>query len=188
MILPCLSLTPHDIENFYDNPLEFVNQIIHIVDGDVKTNPMQMGGMQEEDEIQQYETLKTCAAELLSTLCKFQDGTLSQIFDFALNVIEGKVGSPFPKSLMLFLLSILRSNLKSRVDLRQRVAKLILELIASLPVPVVNENQRKMEDIEYAYLLLALTKTILAVKDSFKGIVHEAYKLATAVIQSSTIC
>jgi hypothetical protein len=105
-------------------------------------------------------------------LCKFQDGTLSQIFDFALNVIEGKVGSPFPKSLMLLLLSILRSNLKSRDDLKQRVAKLILELIASLPVPIVNDNQRKVEDIEYAYLLLALTKTILAVKDSFKGIVH----------------
>jgi len=46
MILPCLALTPHDIDNFYDNHEEFVQQAMQIVERDVKIAGM---GMAEEE-------------------------------------------------------------------------------------------------------------------------------------------
>jgi hypothetical protein len=46
MILPCLALTPHDIDNFYDSHEEFVLQAIQIIERDVKNVGM---GMVEEE-------------------------------------------------------------------------------------------------------------------------------------------
>jgi len=44
--IPCLALTPHDIDNFYDNHEEFVQQAMQIVERDVKIAGM---GMAEEE-------------------------------------------------------------------------------------------------------------------------------------------
>jgi len=41
----------------------------------------------EDEEIKQFETLKTYAADFLSSLCQFQDGTLTHIFEHAMGVI-----------------------------------------------------------------------------------------------------
>jgi len=60
-----------------------------------------------DDEIKQYMTLKTYAAELLNILCKFQDGTLSQIFEYAFNILQNKQKGA-SKALMLLVSAILQ--------------------------------------------------------------------------------
>lgn len=36
LIFRALVLTPNDYENYYDNPEEFINSLIHIIERDVK--------------------------------------------------------------------------------------------------------------------------------------------------------
>lgn len=88
MLLPCISLTPLEAASFYEDPDEFRQFSFQIVERNLRnTSYSQEKKEEEEDPIKQYETLKTMASDFLSSLCKFQDGTLTQIFEYALGVL-----------------------------------------------------------------------------------------------------
>jgi hypothetical protein len=136
--------------------------------------------------VKQYQTLKTFSADFLSSLCKFQDGTLTHIFEHALGVIEKKIKSIYSPSTMLLVVACLREHLKERRDLRSKIAQLFMLLFDVLPLPVVDEQHKKEEDIEYAYLLLTMSKLILSLKELYPQIVQICYKVGIAVLQSLT--
>lgn len=141
---------------------------------------------EEEDPIKQYETLKTLASDFLSSLCKFQDGTLTQIFEHSFGVLENKIKSTYSKSTMLLVIACLKDHLKERKDLKTKIAQLFILFLEGLPIPVVEKNKKKEEDIEYAYFLLALSRLILSLKDSYPQIVPLSFKVGITILQSPT--
>ena len=87
--------------------------------------------------------MKTYAADFLSSLCQFQDGTLTHIFEHALGVIENTVKSIYSKSTMLMVIACLKTHLRERKDLKMKLVKIFKVLIETLPLPVVDENNKK---------------------------------------------
>ena len=160
LVLPCLSYTEEEGADFYEDPTEFVNHTLQVVERQLVITEAKMD---EEiaDEVKQHETLKTFAAQFLNTLCKYQDGTLSHLFEYAIGVITQKVVSIHYKSNMFIVLAILRQYLKDRKDLNLKMAQTIHNLLSTLPIPILEEGKTKDEDIEYAGLLMLLSKCIL---------------------------
>lgn len=62
------------------------------------------------------------------------------------------------------IVACLKIHLRERKDLKMKLAKLFKILIEKLPLPVVDENNKKEEDIEYAYILLVMSKLVLLLK------------------------
>lgn len=111
LIFRALVLNPNDYENYYEDPEEFINSLIHIIERDVKVK-FRRDEDEVEDEIESYSTLKTYAAEFLNAFCKYQDGTLSEIMKFGKMIIDRKINSEFSPSLMLVVITILREACK----------------------------------------------------------------------------
>ena len=59
-------------------------------------------------------------------------------------------------------------------------------LLDVLPIPVVDENKKKEEDIEYAYILLAVSKFILSLKDIYPQLIQISFKVGYTVLQTPT--
>lgn len=85
----------------------------------------------------------------------------------------------------LLLISILSHQLKDRNDLKIRVSSLIIHLIDNCAIPIVGKA-KKEEDVDYAFLLLALSKIFPYVIEANPQIINKIYKVGCAVIQSST--
>ena len=189
VILPCLALTPREGASFYEDSDEFILCSMQVVERDIRANAKFMAMKTEnekEQEIKQFETLKTYAADLLNSLCQFQDGTLTQIYEHAFDILENKVKGLYSKSTMMIVMTCLRTQIKSRKDLQLRLVKLMLVLFDVLPLPVVDENNKKEEDIEYAFMLLLLSKTVLTLKEINPQIIPFSFKIGFAVLQSTT--
>ena len=70
------------------------------------------------------------------------------------------------------------------MDLKTKVGQLLMLLIDVLPVPVVDPTQRKEEDIEYAYVLLALSKYSMIIRPIYPQIVDICFKKGFQILQS----
>ena len=92
LIFRALVLTPNDYENYYEDPEEFINSLLHIIERDVKVK-FRKEDDQVEDEIECFATLRTYAAEFLNTFCKYQDGTLSEIMKSEKMIIDRSINS-----------------------------------------------------------------------------------------------
>ena len=145
IVLPVLQLTPQDVDDFYDDSIEFVHHTVQIVERDIKTPLLANMNAEEkgEEAIEQFETLKTYAAELLNAVCKYQDGCLSSLVEHALLVLENQIGGEGRKTLMLLVICIVNGQLNTREDLKLKVAQEILKLMKQVPIPVVQEGVRK---------------------------------------------
>ena len=64
-----------------------------------------------------------------------------------MGVIENTVKSVYSKSTMLMVIACLKIHLRERKDLKLKLAKLFKVLIQTLPLPVVDEDNKKEEDI-----------------------------------------
>lgn len=85
------------------------------------------------EEIKEYETLRTNAREFLGIYCKFQDGMISELFKFALLVLENQMKTELSKSLMLIIICILRDLVKDRKDIHMQLADTLMKLVVSTP-------------------------------------------------------
>lgn len=61
LIFRALMLTPIDYENYYDQPEEFINSLVHIIGRDIKIK-QRRDPDEEEDEIESFSTIRTHAA------------------------------------------------------------------------------------------------------------------------------
>jgi hypothetical protein len=94
--------------------------VLHIVDKE--TDAQRKRKAKEDEEVEMFDTLKTYAGECISVLCKFQDEVLNEIFEFTMNVLEGKVGCPYPRTVFLLLIALLKPRVINRKDFETRLA------------------------------------------------------------------
>ena len=82
--------------------------------------------------------MKTFAADFLCALCKFQDGTLTQIFEHAFSILENRVQNQYSKSTMLTVMCCLKDNLRDRKDIKLKLSKLLILLVDQIAIPTVD--------------------------------------------------
>lgn len=128
--------------------------------------------------------MRTYAADFLNSLCQFQDGTLTKIFEHAFEIIENKTQGKYSKSTMLIVITCLRYQLKERKDLKVKIAQILTILLDVLPVPVVDERNKKEEDIEYAYVLLCVSKFVLGLKDLSPKIIELSFRVGFKILEN----
>lgn len=91
------------------------------------------------------------------TLCLHQDGAVTNLFDFALEVLKGQIKSDYPHYILYQVMTIMSESLKTRPDLRNKVVELITvtssQLIDPSLLPVSNL-------INYTYYLLFVSFTV----------------------------
>jgi hypothetical protein len=90
-----------------------------------------------------FDTLKTYAGDCISVLCKYQDEVLAEIFEFAMNVLEGNIGCPYPKSVFLLLITLLKPRLTKRKDFEARLGLFLVSVLKETQPPMVSEDNRK---------------------------------------------
>lgn len=68
----------------------------------------EMGTLDEDADEDDYSSLKSTTAGLIKCMCKYVDGVLTELFEFGLNVLEGKINSELSPVRILLLLAIIR--------------------------------------------------------------------------------
>lgn len=79
--------------------------------------------------------MKTSAAIFLDSLCNYIDGTLSEIFIFAINILEDFLNTEYSKNLLLILICILRTQAKERTDLHIKLSAVVCKLLKDMELP-----------------------------------------------------
>ena len=69
---------------------------------------------ENEDDVENYSTLRTVAATLLEAYSACIDGTIPEIFNYVMEVLKNGGKGEFPTSLLLMLLGILRDPAHNR--------------------------------------------------------------------------
>ena len=87
---------------------------------------------------------------------------------------------------MLIVITCLRYQLKDRKDLRLKIAQILSILLDVLSIPVVDERNKKEEDIEYAYVLLSVSKFVLGLKDLYPQIIELSFRVGFKVLENQT--
>ena len=89
IILKVFMFSKEDLECFVDQPEEFFNRMLQIVELDTieyaKAHDKDVDGGAEVDD---YSNLRTLAATLLEAVCKHIDGSLPEILTFSLQVLQ----------------------------------------------------------------------------------------------------
>lgn len=87
-MLPLLEFSEKEVEMFEDEPEEFVEEMLYVVSaGQVKNREEDRG------EVDEDATIKTLAAKLLNSLCRYQDGFMLWLFKTCLQKLTTKVDS-----------------------------------------------------------------------------------------------
>ena len=85
--------------------------------------------------------MKTIAAIFLDTFANYIDGTASEIFYFAMNIIEDSVNTQYSKNLFLIVLSILRKQIKERTDLHIKISFILINMLKDLDLPKASTEE-----------------------------------------------
>ena len=115
-VMEIVGFSDRDYKRFYHEPEEFVNELAHTLQNEedvlfasFKTKQERLAQGDDEQEVENYASLKSVAGELMKNMCRYVDGALTELVNLCLNVLQGKINSKHSGIRMTLMLSAIRS-------------------------------------------------------------------------------
>ena len=153
-----LAFTPNDYDRYYNDPDEFLNSLLQLIDltasplknqrkaltakaAIMKGEDIPKADEDEDDEGEDFSNLRTLAGSLLSQIAKYIDGALSELMFYCVSVLDDRINMELSKNLMLVVICILRDDVKDRDDLKSSIGKVLLNEVKELGLPRKSEEE-----------------------------------------------